>query len=243
MEYTEISLSIGNVDCKAFLSDTFFNNRAGSSPTHNHKYTEIHVVTSGGIKLEYDGGSFFAAAGEAFVIPEGVYHSTDLTEGTAERTFQITLPASKITKRVLPDGFSEALTSEIARGGSLCGFLIFITEALLPTSDGRCAIQNREFIIADFFENNYHKKVTLSDLAEALHLCKKQAERLVLKYTGRTFSAEIRHQRISAAKRMIKRGNASLSEIAQLVGYESYSGFWKAYKSDTFNEQKGDNSI
>ena len=232
MEYTEISLSIGNADCKAFLSDTFFCNNASSSPTHNHKYTEIHVVTAGAIKLEYDGGSFFAAAGEAFVIPEGIYHSTDLTDGTTERTFLITLPAGKIAKRVLPSGFSEALTAEITRGGSLCGFLIFIIEALLPTSDGRCAIQNREFIISDFFENNYHKKVTLAELADALHLCNKQAERLVVRYTGRTFAEELRHQRISAAKRMIERGGATLGEIAELVGYESYSGFWKAYKAD-----------
>ena len=73
-------------------------------------------------------------------------------------------------------------------------------------------------------------------LAEELHISVKQAERLVVLHTGCTFNTALTNNRIRAAEFLMKTTSFSISEIANLVGYESHSGFWKAYKR--YREQK-----
>ena len=44
-----------------------------------------------------------------------------------------------------------------------------------------------------------------------------------------TFREEMTHRRMEAARQLMKDQSLSLTEIAEKVGYQSYSGFWKAF--------------
>ena len=77
------------------------------------------------------------------------------------------------------------------------------------------------------------RSITLSDLAQVLGLSTKQAGRLLMHYTGRTFRGELTRCRMEAARRMMAETNAPpLTVIAERVGYQSYSGFWKAFRGE-----------
>ena len=102
-----------------------------------------------------------------------------------------------------------------------------------PARDWSLPIQDRTHLIHEFFANHYHQPITLSDLAQVLGLSTKQAGRLLLHYTGRTFREELTRCRMEAARRMMAEKNAPpLAVIAEMVGYQSYSGFWKAFRNE-----------
>ena len=86
------------------------------------------------------------------------------------------------------------------------------------------------FLIFEFFSRNYKEQVRLCDLAELLHLSNRQAERLVLEHTGRSFREELAATRVRIANQLLKTTDMSLAEIAEYTGYRSYAGLWKAMK-------------
>ena len=65
-------------------------------------------------------------------------------------------------------------------------------------------------------------------LEKALELSEKQTARLVAKHTGRSFKDELRYRKVVAAQTLADTSDMSMSEIADHVGYTSYSSLWKA---------------
>ena len=93
--------------------------------------------------------------------------------------------------------------------------------------------QDFGFIIQEFISRNYRENVKLLDLAETLHFSEKHTARLVLSCTGCTFRQAISNQRMAVAKYLANTTDMSLQEISQYLGYQTYSGFWKAYRKNT----------
>ena len=111
-------------------------------------------------------------------------------------------------------------------------YLSFLCNGIVETKVELLTVTNREFIIHEFFENRYSEDVTVLDLARELNLSKKQTARLVKKYMGTGFSVALTRYRLDAAKQLlICDESLSMADVAELVGYRSYSGFWKAFKN------------
>lgn len=96
--------------------------------------------------------------------------------------------------------------------------------------------QDRDYLelklkIDAFFNRNYMRSVTLDDLAREINYGKKQTARLFEKITGKTFNGCLLAWRMEIARMLICSTDKSLEEIAAEVGYESYSGFFKAFRS------------
>ena len=115
-------------------------------------------------------------------------------------------------------------------------YLALILSAAVCDSGALRSVRDKKLIIEDFFENNYNKEVTLSDLAEELELSNVQTERQIAKYLGTTFRKAIAEKRIEAAKHILATEKITLAEVAERVGYRSYCGFWKAFRTE--NSQK-----
>jgi len=91
-----------------------------------------------------------------------------------------------------------------------------------------------KFKIDDFISRNFHADTTLEDLAEYLHLSPKQANRYVQKYLGMSFKQALNSFRAMITDNMLASKRATLTEISERVlGYQSYSGFWKMYSKAT----------
>ena len=92
-------------------------------------------------------------------------------------------------------------------------------------------VRDYAFILREYISYNADKNISLESLAEALCVSKKQAERLMQKHIGRTFLEELTDTRMKLAEQYRAMDeNMPLTKIASLVGYQSYSGFYKAYK-------------
>lgn len=88
----------------------------------------------------------------------------------------------------------------------------------------------RRYLIEKFVSESYaDPSVSLDGIAGALHLSRKQTERIILKLTGSTLNKLVRSRRIEEA-RLLSASGMPLARVAERVGYRSYSGFYVAYR-------------
>ena len=239
----EVVVPIGNNKIKVFMQNGFIGRCEAKIPPnnilHNHSFAELHTVYNGSATLIVNEQSHVLESGDIAFVPRGQYHVVIThSEEVLHRAFQVDLPnpefeRSSVAPEILGDFAKEA---DLAfENGNVLGlstyFALLISRFMHTFVYKTQKVSDYSFLINEFFAMNYKDDLRLSDLAEILCVSEKQAERLVVKYTGKTFVQMLTTVRIDAAKQlMMIYPSMPLSSIAQSVGYRSYSGFWKAYK-------------
>ncbi len=234
----ELEIPIGEKKIRIFLQNGFFALRASVSNYHRHRYPEAHIVISGTVRYEADGVETEVGAGEMYVIPQNVFHRcTAVSEGAERMAFMAESEAHVLGKCVpLPDAvnaLAHAVRNEngIDNAKLYSCFAVICSEFIDVPVKAPVPVSDRGFMIHEFFSNNYHSDITVSDIAALLHLSEKQTQRMIKQYTGSDFRTELTRRRMEAARQFMDSSEMSLTEIAEKVGYRSYSGFWKAVKS------------
>ena len=236
----QITVSLSGKNAVVVMQQGFFCGTTHRQPLHRHKYAEIHFTAKGKSEYMVDGKRVTINTGEILVIPKGVYHHFIANEwGVRNHAFQISLPVLECRKLfVLPSVLEEILAEaqKFKEGGDglkLSAYLGIILSSVMEQWRAEVSdIKDREFLIYEFLERNYASDVSLSELAKELNLSEKQTERVIKETTGNTFRQEIKKRRIEWAKQLLTDGKTTMDEVSRLVGYKSYSGFWKAVKAD-----------
>ena len=91
----------------------------------------------------------------------------------------------------------------------------------------------RTFIIEDYFNERYMDNITLTELSNRLHLSNQQTDRIIKQMYGVGFRQRLTKIRIKSALELLCETNKSLLEISENVGYQSYNGFYSAFKKET----------
>ena len=84
-------------------------------------------------------------------------------------------------------------------------------------------------IIEEAFLYDY-KTITLTELANRVSLGERQTERLLQKHYGQSFIQKKTEARMSAASQLLRETNASISDIADDLGYSSAEHFSNAFR-------------
>lgn len=87
----------------------------------------------------------------------------------------------------------------------------------------------RTTLIEDSFMGNY-QNLSLTSLAESLHLSRRQTERLIQKLYNKTFHEKKLEARMSAASLMLKDSTMSITAIAEAAGFSSQEYFSNSFK-------------
>jgi len=235
----EFVVRVGDSDWNVITACSPFYLQECSQVVHRHSCTEIHMVAAGSLGYQVGEKQYTLHAGDVMVIPATTFHSNYVVEGEmqvlvvrVDRSFE-----RPMVYRVLP-GIIAELCGELHRAeqNGNCArvreYLALILSAAACDSGILRSVRDKELIIEEFFANNYNKEVTLADLAVELDLSNVQTERQIVKYLGTTFRKAIAEKRIEAAKHILATEGISLTEVAERVGYKSYSGFWKAFHSN-----------
>lgn len=233
----EITFKMPLGENKAFFQGGFYKTPNTKTGLHLHHHTEIHFLDSGNALFLADGKQLELHAGEILVIPPHCLHTCiSRTEGTKHKAFQTDYEAELLKKYTISNGIIEELIPAIEEAcikkdysrvslylPLLCSLYHSATVSATPVTD-------YSFLICEFFFLNYRESVTLTDLARTLCLSERQTERLVQSYTGYSFREMLNDTRMKVAQQLMQSQSMTLEEIAQYVGYQSYSGFWKAWK-------------
>ena len=238
---TEFTIDINGLQKKIYMQCGFFDHETMSFPPHKHIIIEIHIILSCTAILNCDGEDIALNTGNVLMVPSNVLHGYETyTKNSKRITFFIddNKYISTIKKSTFPPSFLPLVCEEIQNytlvgsDGKLKALLSYICSDFFETDQKKPInpLSNRELVIEDFFAHKYSLPVTLDDLAKELMLSHKQTEREVKRITGNTFVGELAKRRILAAIRLSQTTDMTLTKISELVGYSSYSGFYKAYK-------------
>lgn len=214
------------------------------TPPHNHRQGELHVILSGSADYTVDNKNCVLKAGDFIYIPPKTYHGSKVLE--ADTTFAAfslrggpRQPVFSNLSEALLDGIHSACRESKATDTLqplMPYFYILVGDILRPNGPTIRENQDYEGMILRYLDTHYNRDTTLASLAQYVGVSSKQVQRIVQKETGRTFLEELTARRMQAARYLEENTTMSSTEIAHYVGYNSYSGYWKARKN--YLEQK-----
>ena len=233
----KLPVTIGTSTKTVFLHDGFYHMLPPSTNLHCHTHTEFHIMIGGNARFLIGKTVCEYASGEIFSVGPGILHTCIASApDTMQVVFHMDDPVSGCQRCTLSPTLLQAFQEELRNHNTrpnyttLACYIALFCSGFYPDSQATVSdTLDLAFTISEFFSHRYQEKVSLSDLATQLHLSNKQTERLVQKYTGRSFTDALISHRMAIAKYLIETTNLSLQEISEYVGYRSYSGFWKAY--------------
>ena len=212
-----------------FYGTKYPKKRPFKTALHNHGYAEIHLAFSDGDICNVQGKEYVLCAGDAILIPAGAFHYIKGNNLQNHFSFSVDADVSTVIKKKIPAVFSECFMECWKNEKPLMNYIIFICNEFFELITCETSPNNDyKYLIGEFFVKNYQHNVCVKDLAELLHLSEMQTQRLVKKYTGRTFGENLRIYRMTIADYLSKTTTMTLEEISRYVGYASYNGFWKA---------------
>ncbi len=233
----KLNIKIGSNNHNIFLQDGFYSPAIQKTPFHKHSYAEIHIVVNGIIDFKVDDALHSFTNGNLILIPGNIYHCTiNKDPNVYHVAFQIdcdeqNFSSKQISSQTILDFLNEIEKCKITNDYTVVSAYISLFYCLLSSKRLKAhPIIDYRFLICEFFSNHYNEDLHLSDLAKELYLSERQAERLVIKYTHKTFREELAAIRINVANHLLSTTSMPLREVARCVGYHSYSGFWKAMK-------------
>ena len=89
----------------------------------------------------------------------------------------------------------------------------------------------RRIIIEDYINQYYRSPISLESLSKVLHLSTKQTERIFTREMNMSFKSLVIKLRLETAMQYLKETDISVTEVAQMVGYGSYNGFYRLFLS------------
>lgn len=114
-------------------------------------------------------------------------------------------------------------------------FSLIITELVNifnKTDSATSHIYKNRYILPSlqYIEKNY-KTATLKDAANHVGLNSNYLSSLLKKYTGKSFNELIQNEKLSACERLLVSSSMSITDIANYIGYQNISFFYKMFKN------------
>ena len=101
---------------------------------------------------------------------------------------------------------------------------------LLKATMSKRKVKDRKQQIEDFFNENFHRNIALSDLAEQLCLSESRAFQLLKKYFNQGFSTMLMNRRLLRAEKLLRRSMFSIGQVATMTGFQSNEYFCRVFK-------------
>lgn len=246
IEFQDVHLEVQDIEKAAHQADFWVD-------FHKHPWFEFNYVHSGTFSVSVQETEFVASAGECFMILPGVMHSNKFN--TPDDGFCLRFTLYKIPNK---DGceFHDNLLKTLVASVS-CPLKLNI--ASLLTSNSLYALQMAFLsLLIEIFElfnpntpivnlvnsdlankvilylnKNYNSKIYVSSIAKEFNVSYSTLSRKFKSETGISIIEKLTDIRVSAAKPLLLNSNYTLSQIANMVGFENEYYFSKAFKKSS----------
>lgn len=261
MEKQDVKLIIDDTTFALRLGKQFLGYcNSWNTARHCNANYELHIVLKGNCKLDVTSKIYTLEAGNAIVIAPNEYHMPHVTSSDFLRlSIPFSLSEhhlSKALRQAIPTSKIFPLTEALSRLSSLIleelsGIQPF-SEDLLPAllsqlmitifrelgvcdssgnSTAKAPADWRTDVIDTFFEDNMACYGTEEQLADALHISKRQLARVLLEHYGMNFRQKLLVTRMDHAGWLLRTTDKSIGEICSIVGYNSETTFFKNFKN------------
>ncbi len=132
----------------------------------------------------------------------------------------------------------DGIRLQLHAPASVSALKTLLLEALLAFSDdiAHSGVYKYSPIIDDakaFIEQNLLKKLLLSDVAAHVHLSESYLAALFKSYTGQSFRNYLLERKMDKARSLLLMEHRSIGDVAEMLGYEDYRAFTRAFKKQT----------
>lgn len=136
-----------------------------------------------------------------------------------------------LEKNAMESSLDNPYADAFLAGNTLC-FLSKLMEAH-DTDFAPARRLRKELIdsILSYTEQNYNEKITIQDITDEFHIGKTVLIRLFKENLNCTFHHHLTLVRLNAAKNMFT-NDLSMETIAESVGFNDYSSFYRAFKKE-----------
>lgn len=252
------SASIGNekFDIRSYTGGLFSEESMDARP-YKHFFTEFHYIFQGSevLTFPHHDRKLELSAGQICIIRREIYHGVVTSPDIKRFCFNITgdLFPEIAMARVIDSAFIRQIMNhylKVEPTGNRLGVMLLdiIFELLEIVKQSSRKKQQKEqpsgkesrdkeqrvrqepsWIIEEYLLQHFRDPEGLAGLAAQLYLSERQTRNLVKKYYGQEYKTLIIKQRMEFADMLLGDTTRSLEEIAEEVGYRSYSGFYQAY--------------
>lgn len=224
---------------------------------HNHKVYELSLLIGGECRINVEGQSLTLSSGQAIMIAPEQYHETHaLTEPFERLTFFFmpdetaqsmravlgekikgfrVLTATPETlhtvKQILRDAREEAPYWREKRKALLTNITIDIFRQLELTNK-ECHNGNEDYsrlFLCDAYFSGITQK-SPKQLAQFLQMSERQMNRCLMEFYGMSFQQKLVQSRMERAAWLLRTTDKNVSQIAQEIGYDTESGFFKEFR-------------
>lgn len=161
--------------------------------------------------------NIIAEAKNAFSSPLNIHISCELIRRT-EKTFA----AEQLIRLNLETLLIELLRSQAA-----------FARKELRTAIKRASDSDKQGRILAFLQDNVYNRITLKDICAYTTLSPTNVKTIFKRTTGIPIMAYYTKLKLAEAKRLLRKGFYSISEIADILGYTSVQYFSKQFKKET----------
>ena len=227
---------------------------------HCNANYELHMILKGDCELDVAAKTHTLQAGQAIVIAPGEYHMPHVTsreflrlsipfslsEHHLSKSLRQAIPTSRIFQLTpdllrLSSSILEELQGNLAFSADLLPSLLTQLMVCLFRTLGVCDSSGnnpkkaqadwRTDVIDTFFEDNMACYGTEEQLADALHISKRQLARVLLEHYDMNFRQKLLVTRMDHAGWLLRTTEKSIGEICSIVGYNSETTFFKNFKN------------
>lgn len=199
------------------------------------KFKQLSVIAAAGGKGEITAAVDAALASVMEELPDlehTLVHIADLEVSLCRRIAEMNGD---------PDDFMKTIQAEHGTTGRFATYPSmrnYVLALCLGASDvlSDLAARNENntiFHVIQYVDREYHGKLQLQDLAKMFHMNSTYLGQLFKKETGKPFNDYLNEKRIEEAKRLLKRTQMKISEIALQVGYPNTDYFISKFKCKT----------
>ena len=219
---------------------------------HNHAVYELFFVLSDEMKIITQQKTLLIK-NSLVIIPPSVYHycvsknsyrfflNINHLDETMKKSYDITISDfSQATPFYLSEIYKTLALDLVTRQNKLKSFLTLL---LCETfnfekqidEEKQSQIQNYSAIIESIINNEYATTdITLEYVANRLHLCTKQTQRVIKKIFNDKLSALVINKKLHVAAMLLQNTNQSIAKIIETVNFNTpccfYTEFKKKYK-------------
>lgn len=227
---------------------------------HSHAEYELHIVLQGVAQMDVEDRHYSLKEQQALLIAPGRYHLPQALPGSFERfslsfsisegplldclrrqipscrVFSVTPEIEAICRTILNECGSKPPFWQTHQPALLSSLFIHLLRVLRLDNSPQLIHPNsnesvRTELIDDYFEHHFTQKAGLSELAEKLHLSKRQVARVLLESYGMGFQEKLTSTRMDHAAWLLRTTDQRISSIAGSVGYVSEAAFYLAFKN------------
>lgn len=206
---------------------------------HVHPYAQLIIPINGFLNISTDQIDFKMSSNcnDVVFVPPESYHSFHADEPNQFFVFDIPVTFLPDSDSKKPGSFKMnhqwqairmLLESEIGEQASSNQRIADLFRYILRLFETRSALESLDYIKA-----NYHRSISISELARLEHYNPTYYCEWFQKKTGVSPTAYIRKLRINQAKRLLTETDFPIIQIAQQVGYRHQSTLTRAFLEDT----------